>query len=59
VSGFGLDVAHLPLDHAPVTLVQYDEWCADAGLDLLERFATWDREAYDGGGYAVSVHRLR
>jgi SAM-dependent methyltransferase len=59
VSGFGLDVAHLPLDHAPVTLVQYDEWCADAGLDLLQRFATWDRESYDGGGYAVSVHRLR
>jgi SAM-dependent methyltransferase len=59
VSGFGLDVAHLPLDHAPVTLEQYDAWCADAGLDLLERFATWDGDPYGGGGYAVSVHRLR
>ena len=58
VSGFGLDVAHLPLDHAPVTLHQYDGWCADAGLLLVERFATWDRAPYEGGGYAVSVHRL-
>ena len=58
VSGFGLDVAHLPLDHAPVTLDQYDGWCADAGLVLVERFATWDRDPYEGGGYAVSVHRL-
>ena len=59
VSGFGLDAAHLPLDEATVTLEQYDAWCADAGLDLLDRFATWDRQPFAGGGYAVSVHRLR
>lgn len=58
VSGFGLDVAHLPLDHAPVTLDGYDGWCADAGLVLVDRFATWAGDPYDGGGYAVSVHRL-
>lgn len=59
VAGFGLDVAHLPLSSAPVTLADYDGWCAEAGLGLRERFATWDGDAYDGGGYAVSVHARR
>ncbi|WP_034273819.1 class I SAM-dependent methyltransferase [Haloechinothrix halophila] len=57
VAGFGLDAAHLPLDEATVTLADYDAWCADAGLSLRQRFATWDGDPYDGGGYAVSVHR--
>ena len=36
----------------------YDEWCRAAGLELAERFATWDREPWvPGGTYAVSVHR--
>ncbi|HET7326111.1 MAG TPA: class I SAM-dependent methyltransferase [Nocardioidaceae bacterium] len=59
VAGFGLDAAHLPLPDAPVDLAGYDGWCADAGLELESRFATWDREPYECGGYAVSVHRLR
>lgn len=37
----------------------YDEHCAAAGLELAERFATWDGLPFDGGGYAVSVHRRR
>jgi SAM-dependent methyltransferase len=57
VAGFGLDSAHLPLPAAPFTLDDYDRWCADAGLELLERYATWDEAAYADGGYAVSVHR--
>lgn len=57
VAGFGLDPAHLPLPEAPVDLRSYDRWCAAAGLELLERFATWSGDAYCGGGYAVSVHR--
>lgn len=57
VAGFGLDAAHLPLDHAPVSLAGYDTWCAAAGLALSSRHATWDGDAYTGGGYAVSVHR--
>lgn len=57
VCGFGLDAAHLPLDHAPVTLEQYDAWCGDAGLALAERYATWEGAPFDGGGYHVSVHR--
>ena len=59
VCGFGLDPAHLPLDFAPVDLPSYDAWCAAAGLELRERYATWDREPYEGGGYAVSVHVRR
>lgn len=60
VAGFGLTPAHLPLDHAPFGLAEYDAWCAAAGLELTERTATWDGEPFvAGGGYAVSVHRRR
>lgn len=37
-------------------LAEYDAWCADAGLALADRWATWDRQPYRGGDYAVSVH---
>jgi SAM-dependent methyltransferase len=57
VAGFGLDPEHLPLDDAPVDLASYDQWCTDAGLAAVDRFATWDGDPYVGGGYAVSVHR--
>ncbi|KIH99249.1 methyltransferase type 11 [Streptomonospora alba] len=57
VAGFGLDPQHLPLEQAPVSLADYDTWCADAGLAPVSRHATWDGDAYTGGGYAVSVHR--
>ena len=55
VAGFGLDRAHLPVPPS-ITLAEYDAYCAAAGLTLVDRFATWDAEPYDGGGYAVSVH---
>ena len=57
VTGFGLDPAHLPLRQAPFGLDEYDAWCAAAGLTLEQRFATWAGATYDGGGYAVNVHR--
>ncbi len=57
VAGFGLDTAHLPIPEAVVGLDDYDNWCASAGLSLVDRLATWDGRPYDGGGYAVSVHR--
>ncbi len=57
VAGFGLDAAHLPLDDAPFGLGDYDAWCYGAGLELEDRFASWDGQPYTGGGYAVSVHR--
>jgi len=60
VAGFGTDVEHLPLDHVPVTLEEYDTWCGDAGLTVQERFLTWDREPFEADqGYAVSVHARR
>jgi SAM-dependent methyltransferase len=56
VAGFGLDAAHLPPAAGVVSLADYDDWCAEAGLELRERHATWQAAAYTGGGYAVSVH---
>ncbi|MEV7394647.1 MULTISPECIES: class I SAM-dependent methyltransferase [unclassified Streptomyces] len=56
VAGFGLDEAHLPVPPG-ITLPEYDDCCAAVGLALVDRFAGWDAEPYDGGGYAVSVHR--
>ncbi len=38
-----------------------DDWDRDAsaaGLELVDRFATWSGEPFGGGAYAVSVHRL-
>ncbi|MFJ9123680.1 class I SAM-dependent methyltransferase [Streptomyces sp. NPDC102340] len=58
VAGFGLDAAHLPVPPT-ITLPEYDACCEAAGLTLVDRYATWDAAPYDdGGGYAVSVHRL-
>jgi SAM-dependent methyltransferase len=57
VTGMGLDAAHLPLAEPPVTLTEFDHWCAQAGLVLRRRYATWGGDPYSqGGGYAVSVH---
>jgi SAM-dependent methyltransferase len=56
----GLLVAGFQLKPTGLTLADYDRFTAAAGLDLLERFATWDRQPFaPGGDYAVSVHRLR
>lgn len=56
----GLLVAGFSLERreGALTLPEYDACCTAAGLSLLERFATWDRDPYAGGDYAVSVHRL-
>ena len=35
----------------------YDAHARAVGLELVERFATWDRAPFAGGAYAVSVHR--
>jgi ubiquinone/menaquinone biosynthesis C-methylase UbiE len=38
-------------------LTTYDHHCAEAGLELTERWATWDREPFHPDrDYAVSVH---
>ncbi len=48
IAGFSLDRGY--------TVEEYDEHCAQAGLRLVERFATWNREEFRNGNYAVSVH---
>ena len=55
----GLLIAGFSLDDAPgsLTLDEYDGDCTAAGLELVDRFATWERAPFDGGDYAVSVHR--
>jgi SAM-dependent methyltransferase len=51
VSGFQLQIGGLNLD-------SYDRFAARAGLELAERWSTWDRGPWRGDGdYAVSVHR--
>lgn len=57
VTGMGLDAAHLPLPEPTVGLTDLDGWCTAVGLARGERYATWDGDPYQGGGYAVSVHR--
>ena len=50
VSGFQLGSSY--------DLASYDADCLAAGLRLVERYATWDRQPFPGDGtYAVSVHR--
>jgi len=57
VCGFGSDRDHLP-PYAPIVGIgEYDEACAAAGLELVDRYSGWDRQPYDDAGYAVSVHR--
>lgn len=39
-------------------LAEYDAACADAGLSLVDRWSTWDRQPFETGcSYAVSMHR--
>lgn len=41
-------------------LARYDELCAANGLELDERWGTWERGPFDpAGDYAVSIHRRR
>lgn len=54
----GLLVAGFQLLAGRYRLAQYDEDCAAAGLELYERFATWQREPWTpDSGYVVAVHR--
>jgi SAM-dependent methyltransferase len=51
IAGFQIAQGRLPID-------RYDEFAAAAGLQLFERWSTWDCDAWTpGGNYAVSVHR--
>jgi rhodanese-related sulfurtransferase len=55
----GLLVTGFQRQQAPegLDLDEFDELCADCELTLVERWATWERDPFDGGSYVVSVHR--
>jgi len=54
VAGFQLH----PADRGGgLDLAAYDAHGRAAGLELEQRWGTWQREPYRGGDYAVSVHR--
>ena len=55
----GALVAGFSLEPGRLDLATYDAHAAAAGLAPVERWATWDRQPFDGGNYAVSVHRSR
>lgn len=43
---------------SPYSLADYDDHCRRAGLEMVHRWSTWERDPFPGdGGYAVSVHR--
>lgn len=49
VAGFSIDRGY--------GLTDWDAACTAAGLVLVDRFATWTRDPFTDGDYAVSVHR--
>ena len=54
----GALVAGFSLEPGRLDLATYDRHATDAGLELADRWATWDRQPFEAGGnYAVSVHR--
>jgi len=56
----GVLVAGFQLTRPRMTLGHYDALCSAVGMELLERFATWEKDPWrPGDDYAVSVHRRR
>ena len=56
----GLLIAGFQLRDGGLTTERYDALATEAGLQLSERYATWDAEPWvASGSYAVSVHRRR
>ncbi|MGZ8803052.1 MAG: class I SAM-dependent methyltransferase [Mycobacterium sp.] len=55
----GLLVAGFQLRAGRLTLDRYDALTAEAGLEPVDRWSTWDRRPFTGGDYAVSVHRAK
>lgn len=53
----GLVVAGFQVRTDRLALASYDAHAVAAGLEIVDRFATWAGEPYAGGDYAVSVHR--
>jgi SAM-dependent methyltransferase len=54
----GVLIAGFSLEPGRLDLATYDADAEAAGLELAERWATWNRQPYAGGNYAVSVHAV-
>ena len=54
----GLLVAGFSLHPGQLSGGDYDQLASATGLVPVDRWATWDRQPFTGGDYAVSVHRL-
>lgn len=54
----GLLIAGFQLDAGGLSLASYDRFALQAGLELIERWSTWDRQPWHASSpYAVSVHQ--
>lgn len=54
----GLFVAGFQLRPGGLSTAAYDAMCEAAGLNLVDRWSTWDQDRFvRGGDYQVSVHR--
>lgn len=53
----GLLVSGFSIRPDRLSLSRYDELTEQAGLQPVARWATWNRDPFTGGDYAVSVHR--
>ena len=51
ISGFSLRPEQLSYE-------DYDDLASSSGLAPVARWATWERQPFADGDYAVSVHRL-
>ena len=51
----GFQLARTDRGRSPLSLDRFDELARSADLYLADRFATWTRDEYIGGDYAVSV----
>ena len=58
LAGDGLLVAGFQIRPGRLSFAGYDALAAEAGFEPVARWATWDREPFADGDYAVSVHRL-
>lgn len=55
VADGGRLVCGFQLRRGGLTLAAFDELAGAAGLSVSERWATWSRDQYEGGDYAVTV----
>ncbi len=53
----GLMVAGFAVRPDRLSLARHDALAAATGLAPVARWATWDRQPFEGGDYAVTVHR--